>query len=100
VVYHAGLLHHHAAAKENNKGWYCLNLETRRKLRVFFCIHFQHQSLARHVRSSSCDLRSSGMAWPAPLRPEVNEYGNHDVLNHFIEQRIVNCKRFREGRQR
>src|SRR6267143_7048844 len=75
-------------------------METPRKLRVSFCIHFKHYSLACHFRSSSCDFRSSHATRLAPFRPEVHEYGNRGVLNHFIKQRIVNSKRFREGRQR
>src|SRR6266850_4068525 len=81
----AGLLHHRAATKEDGEVGYATNMEARSKLRIFFRIDFQHDSLARHVSSGSCDFRSSSATRRTPRRPEVHEFRNGCILNNFIE---------------
>src|SRR5580704_18958746 len=39
------------------------------------------------------------MARPTPIRPEIHEYGNGNILNDFIEQRVVGREGFGNGRQ-
>jgi hypothetical protein len=100
VANYAGLLHYHAAAIEDYEIGYAANVVTRGKLRIFFGINFYDYGFAGHVGGGPCHFGSSGAARAAPIGPEIYEYGDGRVLNDFIELRIIDRERFRDGRQR
>jgi hypothetical protein len=100
VVYQAGLLQEHVPPGKNDEIRYATHIETCSDLWIFVRIDFEHHSLARHIGRGAGDFRSSHATGAAPFRPEVDEYGNRRILNHFVEQDFIGCERFGNGRQR
>jgi hypothetical protein len=85
VAYQTGLLRYDATIREDDKIGNATNIEAPSNLGIFFRVDFQHDSLAGHVSGGSLHFRSSGAARPAPICPEVYEYGHRGILNDFIE---------------
>jgi hypothetical protein len=79
------LLKYQSAAGKHREVRYAPNIETCRKLRIFFRIHFEHHSLARHFRRGSRHFRCCGMARPAPFGPKIHQHRHSNILDHFIE---------------
>ena len=85
VIYHAGLLCHQATTRENCKVRDAANTVAFRQRRMFLGIHFQHHSLARHLRRGASHFRSSYAARAAPVRPKIHEHRNGYLANDFVE---------------
>jgi hypothetical protein len=99
VAYCAGLLHYGAAADEDYEIGDAANVVALGELRIFFGVDFYHYRSTSHVGSGARNFESRDAAWAAPIGPEIHENGNRRVLNNFIELRIIDGERLRDGRQ-
>ena len=85
MLYQARLLPYDAAAQEDHKIGYTPNIKPRGNSTMFFRVDFQHDGFAGQVGSGAGDFRSSHATRTAPIRPEVHEHGDRDMVNDFIE---------------
>ena len=99
VAYHAGLLHDWTAPRKNDEIRYATHVVTRSNLRVFLRIDLEDDSFAGHVSGRAGDFRGGHAAGSAPIRPEVDEYGDMSIPNDLIEQCVIGCQGFSDGRQ-
>ena len=99
VAYHAGLLRDRAPPGKNDEIGYATHVVTRGNLGVFLRIDLEHDGFAGHVSRRARDFRGGHAAGSAPIRPEIDEYGNLSIPNDLIEQCFIGCQGFSDGRQ-
>jgi hypothetical protein len=99
VAYHAGLLRDWTSPGKNDEIGYATHVVTRGNLGVLLRIDLEHDSLAGHVCGRARDFRGGHAAGSAPIRPEIDEYGDLSIPNDLIEQCVIGCQGFSDGRQ-
>jgi hypothetical protein len=70
---------------KNDEIGYATHVVTRGNLGVFLRINLEHDSLASHVSRRARDFRGGHAAGSAPVRPEIDEYGDLSIPNDLIE---------------